>query len=147
MSLPSQDDDSTSAPSRNSIIKGDKSYGGGGLGIFDKIYNYLNRQTKEEKDSQERKQREESRLLSGGSLLTAQKFQYKTMNTAGNDELLKKYMPQSHGQEGRNDALIKKFQNYQKMDEIQRLNMPFQPGLNRFSVGAQGPLTNSRFTP
>ena len=49
MSVPSEDDPSTSAPSRTSIVNKDKN-AAGGLGIFDKIYNYLNRQNKEDKE-------------------------------------------------------------------------------------------------
>lgn len=109
--------------------RGSMSKNQGGFGIFDKIYNYLNRQNKEEKEQQERKQREESRLLQGGSmgLLSKQNFQYNTMSPAQ-----------------RSDEFIKKYQNYQKMDEIQKLNMPFQPSYNRFGTG-QRPLPNPRF--
>lgn len=100
----------------------------GGFGIFDKIYNYLNRQNKEEKEQQEKKHREETRLLSGGSIgqLNRQSFQYNTMNPSQ-----------------RNEEFFKKYQNYQKLDDIQKLNMPFQPSYNRY--GAQRPMANPRF--
>jgi len=50
-------------------LAGDKNKNTGAFGIFDKIYNYLNRQSKEEKEELEQKQRESDRrlLLGGGS--------------------------------------------------------------------------------
>ena len=49
MSAPSEEDGSSTTPSRSSIVNKERN-AAGGFGIFDKIYNYLNRQNKEDKE-------------------------------------------------------------------------------------------------
>ena len=49
VSAPSEEDGSSTTPSRSSIVNKERN-AAGGFGIFDKIYNYLNRQNKEDKE-------------------------------------------------------------------------------------------------